>query len=161
MKAWKNLDEEAKSKPSVQSFKRYINDNYIRSPENLLFGISDKIGVKLLTKIRVNFSDLRDHRFHHNFNCTTPVCRCGLDDETSVHYFLRCPMFTNERANLLSKISDIIQSDVSVLPNEHLLYILLYGSNMYNFIANKLIISETITFIRSSGRFTNLEAFSQ
>ena len=160
IKAWKNLDEEAKSQPSVKSFKTYINKNYLRSPGYPLFGICDKIGVKLLTKIRVNFSDLRDHRFHHNFNCSTPLCRCGLDDETSVHYFLCCPLFTNVRATFLSKISDTIHSDVTVLPNEHLLHILLYGSNVYNDITNKLIISDTITFIRNSGRFTVLEAFS-
>ena len=159
IKAWNNLDDEAKSKPSVESFKKYVNSNYLRSPGNPTFGIRDSFGIKLLTKIRVNFSDLRDHRFHHNFNCRIPVCRCGLEDETSAHYFLRCPLFTNERATLLSKISDVIHSDVSVLPHEHLLHILLYGSNVYNIVANKLIVSETITFIRNSGRFTSLEAF--
>ena len=159
IKAWKNLDNEAKSKPSVESFKRYVNSNYIKSPGNPFFGISDSFGVKLLTKIRVNFSDLRDHRFHHNFNCRIPVCCCGLEDETSVHYFLRCPLFYNERVTLLSKISDVIHSDISVLPEEHLLHILLYGSNVYNIVTNKMIISETITFIRNSGRFISLEAF--
>ena len=68
-------------------------------------------------------------------------------------------MFTNVRATLLSKISDIIHSDVFVLPDEQLLHILLYGSNVYNGITNKLILSETITFIRNTGRFTILEAF--
>ena len=67
--------------------------------------------------------------------------------------------FTNERALLLSNISNIIHSNVSVLPDEHLLHILLYGSNVYNSIANRLIISETIYFIRKSGRFRELEAF--
>ena len=159
IKAWKNLDEEAKSKPSVQSFKTYINKSYIRSPGHPLFGISDKQGINLLIKIRVSFSDLRDHRFSHNFNCVSPVCNCGLDDETSVHYMLRCPLFTFERTPFLGRISDVIHSDVTVLPDEHLLHILLYGSNMYNSITNKLIISETITSIRNSGRFIQLQAF--
>ena len=159
IKAWKNLDEEAKSKPSVQSFKKYISNNYIRSPGHPLFGISDKHGINLLTKIRVGFSDLRDHRFSHNFNCISPVCNCGLDDETAAHYLLRCPLFTFERTPFLSRISDVIHSDATVLPDEHLLHILLYGSNVYNSITNKLIISETISFIRNSGRFIQLEAF--
>ena len=156
---WKKLDAEAKSKPSVVSFKKYINNNYIRSPGHPLFGICDKYGICLLTKIRVGFSDLRDHRSYHNFNCISPVCCCGLDDETPVHFFLCCPLFTNERAILLSKISDITHSDMSVLPNEHLLHILLYGSNVYNSITNNLILTESIAFIRNSGRFTKLEAF--
>ena len=61
IKAWKNLDEEAKSKPSVESFKKYVNNNCIRSPGNSLSGICDSIGVKLLTQIRVCFSHLHDH----------------------------------------------------------------------------------------------------
>ena len=159
IREWKYLDEEAKSKPSVKCFKIFINDNYIRTPGHPLYGICDKYGISLLTKIRVGFSDLREHRFLHNFNCISPVCRCGLDDESPVHYFLCCPMFTNERIVLLSNVSDIIHSDVYVFPNEHLLHILLYGSNVYNCITNKLIISEAITFIRNSGRFVKLEAF--
>ena len=159
IKARKVLDEEAKSKLSVQSFKTYITKNYIRTPGHSFFGISDKHGICLLIKIRVSFSDLRDHRFSHNFNCVSPVCNCGLGDETTAHYMLRCPLFTLERIPFLDRISDVVHSDVTVLPDEHLLNILLYGSNVYNSITNKLIIGETIFFIRNGGRFIQLEAF--
>ena len=43
IKAWKNLEDDAKSKPTVKSFKKYINNNYIRSPGNPIFGIRDQI----------------------------------------------------------------------------------------------------------------------
>ena len=94
IKAWKNLENKAKSNPSVQSFKKYPNE-FIRFPGHSLFGICDKYGTKLLTKIRVSYSDLRDHRFNHNFNCESPLCQCGIEDETSVHFFLRCPLHFN------------------------------------------------------------------
>ena len=158
IKEWKDLNEEAKCKPSVPSFKKYLND-FIRPPGHSIFGICDKFGVNLLTKIRVSFSDLRDHRFNHNFNCESPICLCGNEDETSVHFFLCCPRYATQRSSLLSKISDIIGSDVSVFPDEHLYHILVYGSNVYNSVSNGLIITETITYIRNSGRFTKLEAF--
>ena len=135
-----------------------LND-FKRPAGNSVFAIRDKFGIKLLTKIRVNFSDLRDHRFNHNFNCENPICSCGIEDETSLHFFLRCPHFTTHRSILISKISDIIGSDVSVLPDEHLYSIIVYGSNVYNFGANGLIITETISYIRKSGRFAKLEAF--
>ena len=48
-----------------------------------------------------------------------------------------------------------------VLPNEHLSHILMYGSNVCNDVSNELIISETIQFIKQSGRFKKLEAFNQ
>ena len=121
--------------------------------------LRDIFGIKLLTKNRVNFSDLRDHRFNHSFNCISPICSCGVEDETPVHFFLHCPLYPLQRSNLLSKISDIIHSDVSVLPDEHLYHILVYGSNIDNVVSNRLIITETITYIRRSGRFTKLEAF--
>ena len=158
IKAWNQLDDEAKSKPSIESFKYHLN-KFIRPPGHSFFGIRDKYGIKLLTKIRVCFSDLRDHRFFHSFNCESPICSCGLGDETSVHFFLRCPLYSNQRNILLSKVSDIVQADLSVILDEHLYNIMVYGSNVYNMITNKLIMTETITSIRHSGRFTNLEAF--
>ena len=128
-------------------------------PGQSFFGIRDKFGINLLTKIRVSFSDLCDHRFNHNFKCESHICSCGIEDETSVHFFLRRPRYATQRYALLSKISDIIGSDVSVFPDEHLYYILVYGSNVYNPVSNGLIITETLIYIRNSGRFTKLEAF--
>ena len=118
IKAWKNLEKEAKLKPSVQSFKKHLND-FIRPPGHSLYGVSDKYGIKLLTKIRVTFSDLRDHRFNHNFNCENPLCSCGMEDESSEHFFLHCPLYLAQRFTLLNKISAIISSDVTVFPDEH------------------------------------------
>ena len=142
----------------MQSFKKYLHD-FIRHLGHPVFEIRDIFGIKLLTKIRVGFSDLHDHRFNHNFNCDSPVCLCGLEEETSVHFFLCCPLYLTIRSTLLNKISDIISADVTVFPDEHLYHILIYGSNVYNSVCNRLIITETITYIRKSGRFTNLEAF--
>ena len=71
--------------------------------------------MKLLNKIRVTFSDLRDHRSNHNFNCINPTYSCGLEDETSVHYLLCCPRYANLRTTYLSKICEIKGSDVTVL----------------------------------------------
>ena len=58
------------------------------------------------------------------------------------------------------RISDIIGTDVNVLPNGHLFKILVYGSNSFNDVSNKLIITETIQYIRNSIRFMILEAYS-
>ena len=72
IKAWKELDEEAKSKTSVQSFKKYLKQ-FKRPNGHFIFGVCDQFGIKLLAKIRVEFSDLRDHRFKHDFNCEIPI----------------------------------------------------------------------------------------
>ena len=134
-------------------------NNYIRPEGNSYFGINEKFGIKLLTKIRVEFSDLRDDRYNHNFNCISSICACGLEDESSSHFFIRCPRYQSIRLTLLSKINEIIGSDISVLPSEHLFHIILYGSNVYNNLTNRLILEQSIIYIGKSQRFKNLEAF--
>ena len=78
---------------------------------------------------------------------------CDMDDETLLHYFLYCLRYNTLRTAYLSKISEIIESDVSALPCDHLIQTLMYGSNA----SNKLIINETLLFIKESGRFKKLE----
>ena len=158
LKMWNELSDDTRSKPSVTAFKHHLN-SFIRPIGHSFFGVRDKIGLQLLTRIRVNFSDLREHRYNHNFNCINPTCACGNGEETSVHYILHCPRYTNHRITLLSKTSDIIASDVSVLPDEHLFHLLIYGSNVYNTYSNSLILKQTIIFIRKSKRFKTIEAF--
>ena len=155
---WISIDESFKASESSIEFKKKLN-NLIRPKGNSFYGICDNIGIKLLKQIRVYFSDLREHRFNHNFKCNTPYCACDLDEETSSHFFLYCTRYTNLRITYLSNVSDVIGSDISVLPSEHSLFILMYGSNVYNDITNKLIISETIRYIKLSGRFKKIEAF--
>ena len=159
IKNWNNLDNTIKLAPSLNVFKTNLN-KFVRPKGNTFYSIRDSYGIKLLTKIRVCFSDLRDHRFNHNFNCVNPTCLCGLSDETTVHFFICCPRYNILRNTYLSKISDILKSDISVLPNDHLTHILMYGSNVFNNIINESIINETIYFIKNSRRFEKLEAFS-
>ena len=139
-------------------FKKHLN-SFIRPKGKCFYGINDNSGIKL-SKIRVQFSDLRDHRCTHNFNCKSPICLCGLEDETTVHYFLCCPHYQSQRNILLSEISEIICCDVTILLNDHLNQILMYGSNVYIPNYNKLIVEQSIFFIKSSGRFKQLVAFS-
>ena len=80
--------------PSPAAFKNAYKKGFITLKIGY-FGIQDKFGVRFLTKIRVDCSDLRDHRFNHGFvNCPNPLCRCGLEDETSEHFLMRCPNYS-------------------------------------------------------------------
>ena len=92
IREWNTLDDELKSLPTLQSFKKHLV-TFIRLNERSFYGIMDNVGIKLLTKSCVEFSDLRDHRFSHNFNCTSPLCKCSLEDETTSHYIFRCLCF--------------------------------------------------------------------
>ena len=155
---WESLDSEIKSATSTQTFKNKINER-IRTEPSLCCD-RNRHGMRRLTQLRVDFSDLRDHRFNHRFNCASPRCICGIEDETTSHFLVSCPRYNNLRLAYLSKISQIINSDVSILPVDHLTNLLLYGSKAYNAITNELILTETIIFIYKSERFKFLEAFT-
>ena len=132
----------------------------IRPPRKSYFGIEDRYRVSHLLKLRVDFSDLRKHRFNHNFNCLSPTCKCNVEEESTEHFLLRCPLYTGNRKALLNSISAIVKNDFTVLPDDYVVRIALYGSNIFKDISNKMIDESTITFIRGSKRFDNLEAFS-
>ena len=113
-----------------------------------------------MTRLRVDFSDLREHRFNHHFNCLDPICKCGIEEESSDHYLLRCHLYILPRKALLDDISDAVTPEILNLPHDHLTRILLFGSETYNEITNNILINSTIRFIKKSSRFKVLEAYS-
>ena len=58
---WAKLSEEIKNSPSISIFKQKLLA-FIRPLPNLSFSIDDIYGIKLITMLRVEFSDLRLHR---------------------------------------------------------------------------------------------------
>ena len=86
---------------------------FIRLQQCYIYNIFDTAGLKMLTRLRINISNLRAHKFHHNFLDTLyPLCSCSLDIESTSHYLLRCPFYTYIRNTLLESITDII-GDIS------------------------------------------------
>ena len=74
------------------SFKHAYKKEFI-PPKPGYFGIPDKFGIRPLTKICVDCSDLRDHRFNHGFaNCPYPLCLCDSGNETSEHFLTLSPV---------------------------------------------------------------------
>ena len=97
-----------------------------------LFGINDIAGARLLTRLRVDFSDLRQHKFHHRFNCDSPTCTCGRGLESVEHFFLHCQFYADQRRVLIDSVSEVIGNEVQVYPEQHLCCIFLYGSESFN-----------------------------
>ena len=104
------LSDEIWSIESSKQFKKTILD-FIRPKENSIYAIHDISGLKLLTRLRLNFSHLNEHKFQHNFKDTiNPMCSCGFEPETTDHYLLRCKLYTDPRLDLLNDIYTINQS---------------------------------------------------
>ena len=54
--------------------------NFIIPTPNSLINVSDSLGIKLLTKLRLGLSHLRKHEFNHNFqNAINPRFPSSLE----------------------------------------------------------------------------------
>ena len=97
------IEELRKIKSTVQ-FKRKIL-SFIRSKENSIFKIHDINGLKLLNCLRLHFSHLNEHKSRHNVRATIdPICSRSLEPETTLHYLLRCNLYSDLRTELLDDI---------------------------------------------------------
>ena len=116
----------------------------------------DPIGLKLLTRLRLNLSHLREHKFRHNFQDTlNPLCSCqNLETETTGHYLSRCDFYTNTRTTLLENLVEIV-GNIDNLSDDQLIFLLLYGDVNYNTEKNNSILKNTIHFLTESERFND------
>ena len=61
-----------------------------------------------------------------------------------IHFFLACPLYYRPRVTLLNALAHIAPLTVRTL---------LYGNDTFEFEENKIIIIETVRFIKESKRF--------
>ena len=96
IKEWSKLNDKIRNIKSINKFKVTII-HFIRPKGNSLFDIHDTNGIKLLSRLRFNFSHLNEHKFRHNFNDKVdPMCACGREPETTLHYLLRCNLYPTQ-----------------------------------------------------------------
>ena len=148
---WNKLDPSLRSIDSLSKFKAKLIKS-LRPPKRSVFKISDIVSVRLLMRLRLGFSHLQEHKFRRN-SSNSSRCICGDGDETTEHFLLRCSHFANTCSTLLEQVSNILKTDIMVLPEHRSVEILLYGDNNCNEIANKLITEATIVLIKLSKRF--------
>ena len=110
---WNKLDWEIKNSESIVTFKKRIL-SFIRPSANSTINCHNPRRIKLLSRLRLGLSHLREHRFKHSFqDSLKPFCSCGKDElETSSHYLLHCSNYSEER---LAHLNTIKNSDMSIL----------------------------------------------
>ena len=81
---WNNLKADIMNAKSISIFKKLIVS---KKDGNSSFFVYDSLGEKLLTRLRLKFSHLKEHKFRHGFADTiNPMCACGADVETTAHF---------------------------------------------------------------------------
>ena len=149
---WNKLKIEVRSLKSVSLFKKSLLKTK-RPEKSPVYKILDPLGLKLLTRLRLNFSHLREHKFNHNFQDTiNPLCSCSLETESTSHFLLRCSLFSGCRKTLLDNIIDIVGS-ISNLNETDLIDLLLYGCKSYSPVVNTNILKCTISYLKDTERF--------
>merc|ERR1712131_67615 len=151
---WNNLDNAIKSSRSISIFKSSVL-KIIRPQKKRTFNIHDTNRLKWIFQLRVGLSPLRYHKKRHNFNDTpTDTCFCSTNSETTDHFLLKCPLFSNARTTFLDSIHTILRANNKNIPNDsELSKILLYGHPSLSETDNKRILIATLDYISSTNRF--------
>ena len=75
---WNKLDPDIRNIDSQEMFRKK-RLNFIRTSGKSFFNIYNPQGFKLLNRLRLGFSHLREHKFRHNFvDIVSPLCSCAL-----------------------------------------------------------------------------------
>ena len=149
---WNKIDKNIRKSKSLNIFKKSIL-KFIRPSQNRVYNCHNPKGYKLLTRLRVGLSHLREHKFKHSFQDTlNPICNCGENIETTSCYLLHCPDYLEERKTLLNTISCIVPN-IFDFNNDQLTENLLYGREDLDNINNTSILDATINYLIETKRF--------
>ena len=86
----------------------------------------------LFTRLRLGVSHLRNYKFKHSFqDLLNPICNYGSDIETTTHYLLHCPLFSDERLILTNNIRNI-DNNILNLNDFRFSELLLFGNYSFN-----------------------------
>ena len=107
---------------------------------NSIYNIHNPLGVKYLTRLRIECAHLKEHKFKHNFqDSRDPMCSCSSGIETTIHFFLHCAVFNNQRQTLKTSIVNT----------------LLFGKPNCENAFNKVMLNASLEYIVSTERFNN------
>ena len=129
---------------------------FIRPTPNSLLNVSDSLGIKLLTRLRLSLRHLGEPNLNHIFQDTiSPLCSHSLETESTTHFFLRYQNLKDLCKYLMNKIMKT-NSSILTLDEKYFTRLVLNGDGRYHSKTNKSIILVSIKFIYSSKRFDGL-----
>ena len=101
----------------------------------------------------LGLSHLREHKFKHSFqDSINPLCSYSLDVESTIHYFLHCPLLIIKRYTLRNAISQI--DDKLLDSNEsNLIQHILFGNPSKDTDTNIEILNATVNYVLMTKSF--------
>ena len=149
IRKWNKLDTSICQAPSHPVFRKALL-GFIRPTASSTFGTNDVSGLKLLTRLRLGFSHLREHKFKHNFQDTlNPLCPCSLEAKDTYHFFMPYQNFPNQR-NVLFDDLNLVNSEILKMSEKEIVQVFLLGKKSFSKDGS---ITSTVRFIKDSKRF--------
>ena len=94
LSVYMNLKADIRNAKPISIFKKLILS---KKYGNSLFSVFEPRGEKLLTRLRLKFSHLKEHKFRHGFADTiNTMCACEVDLESTESFLLRCHLFNSK-----------------------------------------------------------------
>ena len=123
----------------------------MQKKENSLFSVYDPLGVKLLTRLRLQFSHLNEHKFRHGFEDTiNAMCACGSAVETTEYFLLRYHLYSPQRLELFENLEKVDSSFLNLNVKDKVNF----GSqSATSKSSNHEILKFVINYIKETGRF--------
>ena len=133
---------------TFSAFKKSIL-KFTRPSSNSIFNCHSPKGIKLITRLRLDLSHLREHKLRHNLLDTlNPICSCGDDIETTIQYLHHCPNYLEERRTLLDNLQSIGEN-IHDENDSQISELLLFGVSSNNDASNTCILNAIIQYIRA------------
>ena len=107
----------------------------------------------------LGLSHLHEHKLKHGFHDSlNPICSCGNNIESSAHFVLHCPYYSNERSTFLNTTRNI-NRNIFDKNDLQITETLLYGDSFLDDKTNTLISSTAIGFLFVTKRFDEYGSF--
>ena len=115
-----------------------------------------KVGNILLTRIRLDRSELNLHKFTIG-QSDTPQCLCHAEQESSLHFMINCFLYSVERQVLFGQVEQYVPNFSNFSKNEQY-EILVFGIKQENpeyYYTNRIISIAAQNFILKTKRFSD------
>ena len=131
-KIWNELSDGLRSEPNWRTFKkmfRAFSDMDRTAPHYFIEG--SRLGNQLHTQIRLQASELNEHRYRLGKSNSTN-CQCGALKETAEHFLLICPLFRTQRSDLFHRLTVVLGTNFHNFTKKKKIAILINGPQQTN-----------------------------
>jgi hypothetical protein len=151
---WNSLGTDVRNSDSIDSFKVKVKSMFVPSMYNDIFDVSLTRRASILhARLRLGFHGLNEYLF--KINClSSPLCHCGMNNESVQHYFLHCPRFAAQRNLFLASAVRICGQSWSESSDEIKTFYILNGIEHLSYSDNCNFFREVHKYILSTNRFS-------